>query len=61
MTRTIPKAIQSAINRRKSPGQIAYEKDVRKTPTYHDGSHRRDWNKLCEVAQWSWSRKTKET
>lgn len=41
----------------KSVGQIAYEADVAKTPRYHDGSSRSQWEKLPEIARWSWERK----
>lgn len=40
----------------KTPGQIAYEEDVRRCPLYHDGTPRRSWSSLCEVARWSWER-----
>ncbi len=34
----------------------AYEEDVRRHPTYHDGSPRPPWHRLDENAQWSWER-----
>jgi hypothetical protein len=37
-------------------GQIAYEADVRERPNYHDGTPRRKWHELSEVAQWSWNK-----
>ena len=40
----------------KSPGQLAYEEDVRRCPTYHDSSPRRPWHEIDAVAQWSWER-----
>jgi len=41
----------------KSAGQIAYEADVARKPRYHDGSSRAPWEKLSEIARWSWERK----
>ena len=35
-------------------GQIAYEADIQAMPTYHDGSPRKIWAELSEIAQWSW-------
>lgn len=40
----------------KSPGQLAYEEDCRRCPTYHDGAPRRGWDKIGDVARWSWER-----
>lgn len=40
----------------KTPGQIAYEEDVRLTPTYLDGRPRRAWSQLGEAERWSWER-----
>ena len=37
-------------------GKQAYEEDVRRMPTYHDGTPRRPWERLDEVTQWSWNR-----
>lgn len=34
----------------------AYEADVRRRPTYHDGTPRKPWGDLSEIAQWSWGR-----
>ncbi len=39
-----------------TPGRIAYEADVLKTPRYHDGAPRKTWEQLGEVEQWSWNR-----
>lgn len=33
--------------------------DLKKTPNYHDGTPRRKWDDLCEIAKWSWSRPEK--
>ena len=42
---------------RKSPGQLAYEDDLRRFPRYsHDGSPRRQWDELPESVQESWHR-----
>lgn len=38
----------------KTPGQLAYEEDVRLCPTYHDGAPRRRWNEIPWYAQQSW-------
>ena len=40
----------------KSAGQAAYERDLAKQPTYHDGTRRPSWNQLDELTQWSWQR-----
>lgn len=39
-----------------SKGQLSYEFSRAKTPTYHDGTPRKAWRELCQVAQWSWAR-----
>ena len=36
--------------------QHAYALDCERRPTYHDGTPRKQWSALCEIAQWSWSR-----
>ncbi len=40
----------------KTPGQLAYEQDVIRKPFYHDGTRRRPWEALSEVAQYSWEK-----
>ncbi len=40
----------------KSPGQIAYEADITRHPSYHDGTPRRTWENLSEVIQSSWEK-----
>jgi hypothetical protein len=40
----------------KTQGQIDYEMDVESTPTYHDGTLRKQWSELSEIAQYSWNR-----
>ncbi len=35
---------------------MAYEADMKARPNYHDGTPRKTWDQLCEVAQWSWNR-----
>lgn len=40
----------------KTPGQIAYEEDVRRRPNYPDGGPRPPWSRLDELTQWSWER-----
>jgi len=37
-------------------GRADYEDDVTLTPRYHDGSPRKTWEELSEIARWSWSR-----
>ena len=37
-------------------GQQAYERDVARTPLYHDGQPRRSWQDICAIARWSWER-----
>lgn len=39
-----------------TPGQIAYEEDVRRKPLYHDGTPRKTWAQLPEWAAWGWER-----
>lgn len=43
-----------------TPGQIAYQEDVRRRPTYGDGTPRKSWEELCDVARWSWEREPPE-
>jgi hypothetical protein len=40
----------------KTPGQIAYEKDVELEPRYSDGATRKSWDQLCELARFSWEK-----
>ncbi len=37
-------------------GQLAYEEDVRRRPTYHDGAPRRLWAELPPYTQGTWER-----
>ncbi len=55
ITETMP---ESALMRVESvtPGQLAYEADVRARPLYHDGTPRRTWHELGTVERWSWER-----
>jgi hypothetical protein len=55
ITETMP---ESALMRAESvtPGQLAYEADVRARPLYHDGTPRRTWHELGTVERWSWER-----
>lgn len=39
-----------------SAGQAAYERDLVKSPRYHDGKPRPSWVKLDDLARWSWER-----
>ncbi len=40
----------------KSMGQAAYERDVVREPSYHDGTSRRSWSELSDIARESWER-----
>lgn len=40
----------------KTPGQLAYEEDVRRAPTYHTGKARPTWDQLNDAARGSWER-----
>jgi hypothetical protein len=44
------------MDKQKTPGQLAYEEDVRLSPTYQDGTPRLRWDQLDEVRRWSWER-----
>jgi len=37
-------------------GKEAYERDLERRPFYHDGTKRRSWDALSEIARWSWCR-----
>ncbi len=47
---------QSATEQSLTSGQIDYERDVARKPTYHDGTPRKQWHELSTIAQWSWGR-----
>ena len=32
----------------------AYDEDCRRAPNYHDGTPRKKWKELCDVAKSSW-------
>lgn len=52
-----PDAHPSTLNREcNSPdrGQMAYEADVAKYPTYHDGRPRKKWSQLSKLAKSRW-------
>lgn len=40
----------------KTPGQIAYEEDVRRKPTYQDGGKRPSWNQLDDAKKATWEK-----
>lgn len=40
----------------RSPGQIAYEKELETVPKYHDGTPRRPWGELGPAARLSWEK-----
>ena len=40
----------------KSPGRVAYERDVAREPFYHDGKPRCSWSELDDIARESWER-----
>ena len=50
----LQKVLSDALS--KTPGQIAYEEDVRRCPEYHDGMKRPAWGKLHDVSKMSWER-----
>lgn len=37
-------------------GKEAYEADCAKAPNYRDGTPRKTWEQLSEIARWSWGR-----
>lgn len=37
-------------------GQQAYEADLQRQPLYHDGTPRKSWDQLSDIARWSWNR-----
>lgn len=37
-------------------GQKAYEADIKRNPFYHDGTRRRSWDDLSDIARWSWNK-----
>lgn len=43
----------------KTPGQQAYEHDVKHHPHYQEGGPRRSWDDLPEYSKWSWENKAK--
>lgn len=40
----------------KTPGQVDYEADLQRRPTYHDGTPRKQWHELDAISRWSWER-----
>lgn len=40
----------------KTPGQTAYEEDLRRQPLYHDGGRRPSWAELDPWARPSWEK-----
>lgn len=40
----------------RSPAQIAYEADCAACPAYHDGTPRKSWSALSDIARLSWER-----
>ena len=40
----------------RSPGQVAYERDVELEPSYHDGTPRARWSELSDVERSSWEK-----
>lgn len=41
----------------KTPGQLAYEKDIRERRTYHDGTPRKTWDQLTDIIRDTWERR----
>ena len=46
----------TAKQREKSKGQIDYERDCEKNPTYGDGKKRKTWDELPDYAKQNWER-----
>ena len=43
--------------KQKSAGQQAYERDLQVMPNYpHNNTPRPQWDRLNEIARWSWDR-----
>jgi hypothetical protein len=40
----------------KTPGQRAYEAELIAWPDYHDGAPRPPWERLNDLARWSWEK-----
>lgn len=40
----------------KTPGQIAYEQELKIWPNYDHGQPRAPWSRLPDIAKWSWER-----
>jgi hypothetical protein len=53
-------ACEAAKQAAKSPGQLDYERDVARRPTYHDGRPRATWDELSDIARWSWEKASRE-
>ncbi|TIR24013.1 MAG: hypothetical protein E5X34_13235 [Mesorhizobium sp.] len=37
-------------------GRADYEADVKARPLYPDGTPRKGWDQLCEIARYSWAK-----
>ena len=37
-------------------GRTLYDRDVARRPNYHDGTPRKQWDELSDIARWSWNR-----
>lgn len=46
----------TSASRCKAPGQVDYEADLKRRPNYHDGSPRKSWDELDDIARWSWEK-----
>jgi hypothetical protein len=44
----------------KTKGQIDYEADVGRKPVYYNGTTRKHWTKLSDIARWSWERQVSD-
>jgi hypothetical protein len=47
---------QNEKHKARTPGRLAYERDLAAKPIYDDGAPRRSWDQLCDVAKDSWER-----
>ena len=40
----------------KTTGQTAYEAELNAKPLYHDGTARKTWAELDDLARWTWEK-----
>lgn len=44
----------------KSQGQLDYEIDVKRVPFYEDGTPRKTWEQLSDIARYSWEKPSQQ-